>query len=254
MQLTDFLHMKELLHILSQGLLYPIMFVLGVLVVYTLWNVAGVLYEAVTERRHYRAVLPELLAEIDAAPYGDLVDVIAESHLLKPQVKTLQTLAVYGYLPEADRFALAKKLSSEAQDAYAKVTSRTDLVAKVAPMFGLMGTLIPLGPGIVALGQGQTELLAASIEIAFDTTVAGLIVAAIALFVSRWRKRWYREYIAAIQVCMSAILQKAHESEEDGFLVGDAESAKVRLAEISEKRARKGRRSRKASNAKGATR
>lgn len=230
--MTDFLHMKELLHILSQGLLYPIMFVLGVLVIYTLWNVAEVVYEAITERRHYKAVLPELLASIDASEYGELSQIIAESHLLDSQIKVLQTLVAYGYLPEADRFALAKKLAGETHDAFSKVTSRTDLVAKVAPMFGLMGTLIPLGPGIVALGQGQTELLASSIEIAFDTTVAGLIIAAVALFVSRWRKRWYREYQAATEACMSAILQKAAEAETAGFDIGDATSAKAMLAEI----------------------
>lgn len=240
--MTDFLHMKELLHILSQGLLYPIMFVLGVLVIYILWSVAGVLHEAITERRHYKAVLPELLAEIDAAPYGQLFDVISRARLLDRQVKVLQTLVAYGYLPEADRVALAKKLASEAQTAYSKTTSRTDLVAKVAPMFGLMGTLIPLGPGIVALGQGQTELLASSIEIAFDTTVAGLIVAAIALFVSRWRKRWYREYLAAIEACMSAILQKAHEAHEAGEHIGDAQSAARSLETLNAGSARRSRR------------
>ena len=64
----------------------------------------------------------------------------------------------------------------------------TDLIAKVAPMLGLMGTLIPLGPGIVAIGEGDVQVLAESLLIAFDTTVLGLIVAAVALCVSTIRK------------------------------------------------------------------
>ena len=33
------------------------------------------------------------------------------------------------------------------------------MIAKLGPMFGLLGPLIPLGPGIVALGQGDTVTL-----------------------------------------------------------------------------------------------
>lgn len=39
-------------------------------------------------------------------------------------------------------------------------------------MLGLLGTLIPLGPGIIALGQGDTQTLSTSLLTAFDTTIA----------------------------------------------------------------------------------
>ena len=58
-------------------------------------------------------------------------------------------------------------------------------------MFGLMGTLIPLGPGLIALGQGDTKTLSDSLLIAFDTTIAGLVAGAIAYVVSGIRKSWY---------------------------------------------------------------
>jgi len=32
---------------------------------------------------------------------------------------------------------------------------RSDFMARIAPMLGLMGTLIPLGPGLSALGEGD---------------------------------------------------------------------------------------------------
>lgn len=54
------------------------------------------------------------------------------------------------------------------------------MIAKLGPMFGLLGTLIPLGPGIVALGQGDTVTLSESMNVAFDTTIAGVISAAVA--------------------------------------------------------------------------
>lgn len=51
-------------------------------------------------------------------------------------------------------------------------------------MLGLLGTLIPLGPGIIALGQGDTQTLSTSLLTAFDTTIAGLCAAAVCLVVT----------------------------------------------------------------------
>jgi len=77
-------------------------------------------------------------------------------------------------------------------------------VARLAPMFGLMGTLIPLGPGIIALSQGDTQTLADSLLIAFDTTVAGLAAAGVAFAISRLRKRWYEDYLDTLAALMEA--------------------------------------------------
>lgn len=68
---------------------------------------------------------------------------------------------------------------------------RVDLVARLAPMLGLMGTLIPLGPGLSALGRGELEVLATAVTVAFDTTVVGLLAGAVAYVIGRLRRRWY---------------------------------------------------------------
>ena len=59
---------------------------------------------------------------------------------------------------------------------YVRITNRTDLVSRLGPMFGLMATLIPLGPGLTALGEGDPRVLADSLLTAFDATVTGLAV------------------------------------------------------------------------------
>ena len=82
------------------------------------------------------------------------------------------------------------------------------MIAKLGPMFGLLGTLIPLGPGIIALGQGDTVTLSKSLLTAFDTTVAGLICAAVALVISVIRKRWYSEYMADTETVIECILEE----------------------------------------------
>lgn len=233
------LYIQEILHAVSQGLLYPTMFILAGLIVYAVGSIAALIVEGVVERRHFRLSTPRFLAAIDASSWEGLPEVIDGSGLLLSQRNSLKTLVAYGYLPESDRVALARKLLSEIEAGYYKTTSRNDFVAKVSPMIGLMGTLIPLGPGIVAMGQGETELLASSIEIAFDTTVAGLLVAAISLFASRLRKRWYEEYLDGVDAGMNAILEKAAECERAGLSLGSREEAERAIASFEPERRRK---------------
>lgn len=78
-----------------------------------------------------------------------------------------------------------------------KRIERADLIARVGPMLGLMGTLIPLGPGLAALGRGELEVLASAVTVAFDTTVMGLLAGIIGFILGRLRRRWYDNLLEA---------------------------------------------------------
>lgn len=100
-------------------------------------------------------------------------------------------------------------------------------------MLGLMGTLIPLGPGIIALGQGDTYTLSTSLLMAFDTTVAGLACAAAALIISTIRKRWYRNYMSMLETLMECTLEA--ENKAQAAAAAAQEKRKARLQEIYQK-------------------
>ena len=68
---------------------------------------------------------------------------------------------------------------------------RADFITRLAPMLGLMGTLIPLGPGLAALGDGELTVLTTALTVAFDTTVVGLLAGMIGFVLGRMRRRWY---------------------------------------------------------------
>ncbi len=76
---------------------------------------------------------------------------------------------------------------------------RADLLARVGPMLGLMGTLIPLGPGLAALGRGELEVLAEAVTVAFDTTVMGLLTGIVGFILARLRRRWYDKVLDALE-------------------------------------------------------
>ncbi|MBC7106826.1 MAG: MotA/TolQ/ExbB proton channel family protein, partial [Firmicutes bacterium] len=94
------------------------------------------------------------------------------------------------------------------QERLERVLEKTDLIARLGPAFGLMGTLIPLGPGLAALGRGDVEALAAAVTVAFDTTVVGLICGSGAYVISRVRRRWYEADLNALELYLEEVLRR----------------------------------------------
>jgi biopolymer transport protein ExbB/TolQ len=76
---------------------------------------------------------------------------------------------------------------------------RADLLARIPPMLGLMATIIPLGPGLAALGQGDPAQLASAVTVAFDATVLGLLAGIAGLIIGKLRRRWYEETLEAME-------------------------------------------------------
>ena len=208
--------MKSLLHIVSQAMLVPVMIVLVLLILVALAYLGSLLVEYFTERRHYKANVSRDINAIFDADYGNVSETIAKTQLLAPQKIALDVVACNMGLTDDDLYALAKAEMAQVDGRYSRMVKRTDLLAKVGPMFGLLGTLIPLGPGIVAMGNGDVETLSNSLLVAFDTTIAGLLVSIVAMCVSTLRKRWYGQYHAAMEALMVSILSKASDAREAG--------------------------------------
>lgn len=74
-----------------------------------------------------------------------------------------------------------------------KRLEKSKSMIRLGPMFGLMGTLIPMGPALLALTKGDIDTLAGSLIIAFGTTVVGLLIGAVSYLITTARTRWYRQ-------------------------------------------------------------
>lgn len=88
-----------------------------------------------------------------------------------------------------------------------KRIERSDFLTRIAPMLGLMGTLIPLGPGLAALGDGELSILTTAMSVAFDTTVLGLLVGICGFVMGRLRRRWYDELLTDMEAVAVAVAQ-----------------------------------------------
>ncbi len=199
--------LSTILHTVGQGLRIPCLLTLLLLILISVWQIGDLLVEVFTERRRLRADIPALLRKIHSE-HDSLEELVENSGLLKRQKQELLQLVSAAGMPRASMVALAQRLLASEEQRYGRITGVTDMVAKLGPMFGLMGTLIPLGPGIVALGQGDTAGLAASLGLAFDTTIAGLISAAVCVLISHVRRKWYEDYMVSMESIMDCILEE----------------------------------------------
>ncbi|WBS04971.1 MotA/TolQ/ExbB proton channel family protein [Pseudoduganella sp. SL102] len=85
---------------------------------------------------------------------------------------------------------------------------RADLLARIPPMLGLMATIIPLGPGLAALGAGDPAQLASAVTVAFDATVLGLVAGIGGLVIGKLRRRWYEETLEAMEDALEKDAEK----------------------------------------------
>lgn len=197
---------NEMLRAVASGLQTPTIIILLLLIALTVVLLGSLVVEVFTERKQLSGSIPELIDALQGKEPRELAEVIKASGLLQRQKAAVLELVKRDSLPTDTRIALAKKLLLDEEKHYLGRVRITDLISKIAPMFGLMGTLIPLAPGLIALGQGDTKTLSDSLLIAFDTTVAGLISAAVALFISSVRKSWYAGYSSSLEAVMEAVL------------------------------------------------
>lgn len=86
--------------------------------------------------------------------------------------------------------AMADLLLSEYEVAADKNITTSKVLTKMGPILGLMGTLIPMGPALVGLATGDIASMAYNMQVAFATTVVGLVVSAIGFLTQQAKERW----------------------------------------------------------------
>lgn len=201
---------NDTLHVISQSLLIPVMIVLAAFFIYALINL-GILIAEYYKRKNnkidIKGTINNILSVKGRKNTDELVNIINNAGISFSHKNTLMTLANSSSVSPEYRESLALKMVEDDGIEVAKKLERTDIIAKIAPAVGLMGTLIPLGPGLAALGAGDISNLAQHLIIAFDAAVLGMASAAIAFTVSKIRRRWYEEDFSNLETLVDTILE-----------------------------------------------
>ncbi|WP_304649766.1 MotA/TolQ/ExbB proton channel family protein, partial [uncultured Duncaniella sp.] len=112
-----------------------------------------------------------------------------------------------------DNHARIDLLLSEYEIEADKELSTSKVLTKMGPILGLMGTLIPMGPALVGLATGDIASMAYNMQVAFATTVVGLVVSAIGFLTQQVKERWAVKNITMLEYLAEVV--KLSDSKTD---------------------------------------
>ena len=163
------------LNMISQSLQIPVIIFLVIFAVFAVLAIGGLISEYTSRKKITPDMIEQLIYSIsNANSLEEIKNIIENSNIYNSQKVVLIKILRSSSLTVDSRHALAKKLIEFEENNFAKKIEKTDVVTRIGPTLGLMGTLIPMGPGLAALGAGDVNTLANAIIVAFDTTVVGI--------------------------------------------------------------------------------
>ena len=195
------------LDVISQSLTIPVLIILLVIVIISIITLGGAIAEYTSRKKVPIGTIRDLIYDINAAESVDaLKNIISSAKIPKAQKKALLEIASSESLGRDSREALARKLFEFEEEKTLSTLQKTDIITRIGPTLGLMGTLIPMGPGLAALGAGDINTLANSLTVAFNTTIVGIGSGALCYFIGKIRSGWYDRYLSDLDALMDAVL------------------------------------------------
>ena len=205
------------LDIISQSLSIPVLIILIIIFVISIVSLGGLISEYTSRKNTSVYKIKELIYDINNVnSIEELPNIINNYKIPKSNQKVLLEVVNSHSLTPKSREALARKLVDNQEEKIDKKLEKTDIITRIGPTLGLMGTLIPLGPGLAALGSGDINTLARSLTIAFNTTVVGIGAGAISYFIGKIRRNWYSKLISDLDVLTDTILDFIEECDRNG--------------------------------------
>lgn len=204
--MKTFINVNSIMRLIVNILDRPIKVILIVLLIVSLIMLGGLIAEYF-QRRYITVKAASVIDALKKAS-KDPETIIKNSKLLAKQKRLLLELTIHNDLSNEMKENFATSLLENYFQNLEFTVKKSDLIVKLGPTFGLLGTLTPLGPGIIALAQGDTATLSLSLLAAFDTTVIGLVAASICTVISMIRRRWYSKDKTMLTLIMEAVLEQ----------------------------------------------
>lgn len=195
------------LDLISQSLTIPVLVILLIMFIISALTIGTVIAEYSSRKNISIDKLKKMIYNIHQANTVDeLKNIINNSQLPKSQKVVLDDIVSSQSLNDNSREILARKLVENEEEKIDIKLRRTDIITRIGPTLGLMGTLIPLGPGLAALGSGDINTLASSLTVAFNTTIVGIGSGALCYFIGKIRSSWYDKYLSDLDALSDALL------------------------------------------------
>ena len=189
---------SEILFIVSNGLMIPVILLLLYFLVKAIWILLG-LYGQIKVQREISSTLKALVRD-----YSD--ECIKDTQIkLQATGKSIVSEYLKRIIEHKHDSRYCEHELADFQVEVQKNLAKYRMLVKFGPMLGLMGTLIPMGPALVGLGLGDISSMAYNMQVAFATTVIGMLVSGIGLCALQLNQRYYAGYLNDLEFLTSKI-------------------------------------------------
>ena len=194
---------SDIMFWISTGLLVPVIVLLILLFFRSLLLVGSFFGQYVSIRK-----TDKLIREQMETLHVNNVEHFAEK--LPEKSNSLVVMFMKRILAEQQNKAQVQRLLANFEIAADKDLAISKTLTKLGPILGLMGTLIPMGPALVGLSTGDIASMAYNMQVAFATTVIGLVAGAIGFLTQQVKQRWYLQDMTNLE-CLVEVLNEKNE-------------------------------------------
>lgn len=203
----------ELLYIFSTAFLYPDIIGLLLLFAWSLVMLGSLINEYTSRRRNLTELEDVSLKAGHLSGDGSTQEAAMALKGYKCARQISLAFEQIGRSLETGLFYLKfEKILQDTELSMARSLEPLRIGVKAGPILGLMGTLIPMGPALIGLSQGDIKSLADNLVIAFATTVIGLVVGGICYGAMVIRTRWYRQDLSDLEYAVDLIRGRKDET------------------------------------------
>ena len=189
---------SEILFIVSNGLMIPVILLLLYFLVKAIWILLG-LYGQIKVQREISSTLKALVRD-----YSD--ECIKDTQIkLQATGESIVSEYLKRIIEHKHDSRYCEHELADFQVETQRILAKYRMLVKFGPMLGLMGTLIPMGPALVGLGLGDISSMAYNMQVAFATTVIGMLVSGIGLCALQLNQRYYAGYLNDLEFLTSKI-------------------------------------------------
>lgn len=198
---------SDILYWISTGLLVPVIVLLIFFFIRAIILI-GVFFDKYLQKTKNSAVFYKKIESLTPETLGEF------SASLPEKSDSVMSVYVKKIIATADNAAKIDLLLSDFEIEADKDIASSKVLTKMGPILGLMGTLIPMGPALVGLSTGDIASMAYNMQVAFATTVVGLVVSAIGFLTQMMKERWALKELSMLEYLADIVKQQSNSTRQ----------------------------------------
>lgn len=173
-------NIEDVMYQMSDFFMAPVLVLLLLLFAYSVYQLGSFMIQAWQRHRNHRCIHALQDADAPVSPVTDM--------------RGYALVGLYHRRPSISR--------DELDVAAMELLEGVRTVSRLAPMLGLIATMVPMGPALKSLANGNIQGISENLIVAFSAVIFGLVIASITFWIASVKKRW----LAAELVLLAPLL------------------------------------------------